>query len=58
MVVLHIMPVVAVRALYTSATRFQNTGDGLGRFNSSISGLTTTTNKSLTEIALGVRHAF
>ena len=45
-------------ALYTSATRFQNTGDGLGRFNSSISGLTTTTNKSLTEIALGVRHAF
>ncbi len=45
-------------ALYTSATRFQNTGDGLGRFNSSIAGLTTTTDKSLTEIAVGVRHAF
>ena len=45
-------------ALYTSATRFQNTGDGLGRFNSSISGLTTTTDKSLTELALGVRHSF
>ena len=45
-------------SLYTSATRFQNTGDGLGRFNSSISGLTTTTDKNLTEIALGVRHSF
>jgi len=45
-------------ALYTSATRFQNSGDGLGRFNSSISGLTTTTDKSLTEVALGVRHSF
>ncbi|MEO5686230.1 MAG: porin [Burkholderiaceae bacterium] len=45
-------------ALYSSATRFQNTGDGLGRYNSSISGLTTTTDKSLTEIAVGVRHAF
>ena len=45
-------------ALYTSATRFQNTGDGLGRYNSSISGLTTTTDKSLTEVALGVRHSF
>jgi predicted porin len=45
-------------ALYTSATRFQNTGDGLGRYNSSISGLTTTTDKSLTEIVMGVRHAF
>jgi predicted porin len=45
-------------ALYSSATRFQNTGDGLGRFNSSISGLTTTTDKSLTEVAIGVRHSF
>ncbi len=45
-------------ALYTSATRFVNSGDGLGRYNSSISGLTTTTDKNLTEIALGVRHSF
>ncbi len=45
-------------ALYTSATRFQNTGDGLGRYNSSISGLTTVNDKSLTEVLLGVRHSF
>jgi predicted porin len=45
-------------ALYTSVTRFQNKGDGLGRYNSSISGLTTTTDKNLTEAALGVRHSF
>jgi predicted porin len=45
-------------SLYSSATRFQNSGDGLGRFNSSITGLTTTTDKSLTEVAVGVRHSF
>ena len=45
-------------ALYTSATRFINSGDGTGRFNSSISGLTTATNKNLTEVAFGVRHSF
>jgi predicted porin len=45
-------------ALYSSATRFQNSGDGLGRYNSSISGLTTVTDKSLTEVALGMRHSF
>lgn len=45
-------------ALYSSLTRFQNTGDGVGRFNSSISGLTTATDKNLTEFALGMRHSF
>jgi predicted porin len=45
-------------ALYSSATRFVNSGDGLGRYNSSITGLTTATNKNLTEIAVGVRHSF
>jgi hypothetical protein len=30
----------------------------VGRFNSSISGLTTATDKNLTEFALGMRHSF
>jgi predicted porin len=48
-------------ALYTSLSRFANTGfagNNTGRYNGSISGLTTAADHSLTEFALGVRHSF
>jgi len=48
-------------AFYTSLSRFQNTGfvgANTGRFNSSISGLTTANDHSLTEFGIGVRHSF
>jgi len=45
-------------SLYASGTHFQNKGDGLGRYNSSIAGLTTATDKNINEFALGVRHSF
>jgi predicted porin len=44
-------------AVYTSATRFQNTG--VARFATSIpAGLTTAGDLNITQIALGVRHSF
>jgi len=48
-------------AVYTSLSRFENTGfvgANTGRFNGSISGLTTAADHSLSEFALGVRHSF
>ena len=45
-------------SLYTSATHFQNKGDGVGHYNSSIAGLTTAADKNINEFALGVRHTF
>jgi predicted porin len=45
-------------ALYSSIAHFANKGDGVGRFNSSISGLTTATDKNINEFALGIRHSF
>jgi predicted porin len=48
-------------ALYTSLSRFVNTGfvgNNTGRYNGSISGLTTAADHSLTEFGLGVRHSF
>ena len=48
-------------AVYTSLSRFQNVDFGsgnTGRFNGSISGLTSGNDHSLSEFALGVRHSF
>ena len=48
-------------AVYTSLSRFVNTGfvgANTGRYNGSINGLTTATDHSLSEFALGVRHSF
>jgi len=48
-------------AVYTSLSRFINTGfvgANTGRYNGSISGLTTAADHSLSEFAVGVRHSF
>jgi predicted porin len=48
-------------AVYTSLSRFANSGfvgNNTGRYNGSISGLTTADDHSLTEFAMGVRHSF
>lgn len=48
-------------AVYTSLSRFVNTGfngNNTGRYNGSISGLTTAADHSLSEFAVGVRHSF
>ena len=48
-------------AMYTSLSRFVNTGfvgANTGRYNGSINGLTTASDHSLSEFALGMRHSF